>query len=129
MRVSFKSKDYFSKQFIFTSRCILIRETNELRHLKNLQKAFAEILLTERYDRCFLHHNTLFTFILNSIRRQDKKTENSSVKTYQTIKCMYSHWILMSGKEQFIYLPLFVLGVMALKRKLKRIRENKEHFA
>ncbi|XP_055296551.1 uncharacterized protein LOC129565567 [Sitodiplosis mosellana] len=66
------------------SRCILIKETRELRHLKNIRNALIEIQL-------------------NSVEQKDDASH--SMKTYQTIKCM-----------------------IALKRKLKRIRENKEQF-
>ncbi|XP_031628299.1 uncharacterized protein LOC116344062 [Contarinia nasturtii] len=65
------------------SRCILIKETKELRHLKNIRTALIEIQLKDMVQ---------------------SDESNPSLKTYQTIKCM-----------------------IALKRKLKRIRENKEH--
>lgn len=48
------------------SRCILLKETNELRHLRSMQKALDEIQYSE----------------------QENDTEKSSnSKTYQTIKC------------------------------------------
>lgn len=91
--------------YISLHRCILIKETNELRHMKNIQRALSEI---------------------DAIDTAQKDESSSSMKAYQTIKCelrefkLNLSFILIMSDFQSV-------GMIALKRKLKRIRENKEH--
>lgn len=94
----------------------MIRETNELRHIRNVRKALLEIQLADITQ---------------------KEEPNSSQKTYQTIKCEWTvehkldflvcfDILIYCRNDEFKYELLFVAGMIALKRKLKRIRENKE---
>lgn len=63
------------------SRCILLKETNELRHLRNIQKALDEIQYSE----------------------QEHDIEKSSnAKTYQTIKCNVYRFVFLLFVETII---------------------------
>lgn len=65
----------FCFNFNAFSRCILIKETNELRHKKNLQRAICEIQATDLSSK---HETT------------------SSTKAYQTIKCKLPTFFLFN---------------------------------
>lgn len=65
-----------------------------------------------------------------------KEEITSSTKAYQTIKCESNKCILnafsvelkeTNVKQTEMFTNFHRLGMIALKRKLKRIRENKEH--
>ncbi|KAG4074257.1 hypothetical protein HA402_008666 [Bradysia odoriphaga] len=80
----FNSNDCIGNSSI--SRCILLKDSPEIRHQRILQRAVRDVrAANERNDF------------------GGRNTENSSATAFQTIKCM-----------------------MTLKRKLRRIRENKE---
>lgn len=77
-------------------RCILIKESHEIRHVRNLQKAILDLNLDARYRSIIK-----FTVEINDFRfcklkcfccccrNETIKTDNSSSKAYQTIKCKY----------------------------------------
>lgn len=70
------------------ARCLLLKDSPELHHMKNLRRAYLEVKLhNERHQ-------------LNKLNLSESAV---SATTFQTIKC-----------------------VMTLKRKLKRIRENRD---
>lgn len=74
--------------------------------MKNIQKAVCEIQLAD------IAH---------------KEEINSSMKTYQTIKCESTYILYSEVCSEEIYLWRYnFAGMIALKRKLKRIRENKD---
>lgn len=57
-----------------------------------------------------------------------KDETNPSIKAYQTIKCEFDGISIKSNENPNIIFPKNVsAGMIALKRKLKRIRESKEH--
>lgn len=72
------------------ARCLMLKDSPELRHQKSLKRAFLEVKL---------HHQK---HQLNKLNLSDSA---ASAKAFQTIKC-----------------------VMTLKRKLKRIRENRADY-
>lgn len=70
------------------AKCLLLKETKDIKHLKCLQKSVEELRQAE--DRSQMVNGT----------------ENTSAKAFQTIKC-----------------------IMTLKRKIRRIRENKRRLS
>ncbi|XP_058442780.1 uncharacterized protein LOC131425163 [Malaya genurostris] len=73
-------------------RCILLDDTRNYRHHRNLERAYLELKLFHDKSK------------LSGTRHA--KNDNSSAKAFQTIKC-----------------------VLALKRKLKRMRENRDQLS
>ncbi|XP_053698153.1 uncharacterized protein LOC128745165 [Sabethes cyaneus] len=73
-------------------RCILLGDSRNYRHHRNIERALLELKLYYSKDK------------LTGTRHDNN--DNSSVKAFQTIKC-----------------------VLALKRKLKRMRENREQIS
>lgn len=63
-------------------------------------------------------------------RRQEiggRKGENSSATAFQTIKCMLRFPFIWRNNDEVIWIKSTLLtGMITLKRKLRRIRENKE---
>ncbi|XP_055538307.1 uncharacterized protein LOC129725900 isoform X2 [Wyeomyia smithii] len=72
-------------------RCILLGDSRNYRHYRNLERAFLEIKLFYSNGK------------LSGVRHSD--IDNTPAKAYQTIKC-----------------------VLALKRKLRKIRENRDQL-
>lgn len=101
-------------------RCILIRESSELRHLKKLESALIDI---------------------RGLDQVQPRPQSAGNKAYQTMKCKYgiacplhfdqSKFLLFVQiyRKSFSNPKCLVPGMMTLKRKLKRIRQNKEHQA
>lgn len=73
--------------------------------MKNIQRALCEIQLAD------IAH---------------KEEITSSMKTYQTIKCeSFTLYLKIFSVKIYLWRYYFA-GMIALKRKLKRIRENKD---
>lgn len=88
------------------AKCILLKDSSEHRHFKTLKKAYLEVKLAHEK--------------LNSSNMAATGTESSSTKAYQAIKCKH-----FGFTNKFKLIIFFVLGIMILKRKLKRIREGR----
>lgn len=90
-----------------------MKDSVEFRHFKTLKKAYLEVKLA--------HEKT------NANSLPSGETSSASAKTFQAIKC--GNRILFEYIFLFVIIPpfFFFLGVMMLKRKLKRIREGRGH--
>lgn len=110
----------------FTERQPKIQTLPQSRACLSRAEAFPWVSLISVYISVSMN-NSLNHFSKSKLSgARHGESENASAKAFQTIKCKFCIWKLSMCFANFY---TCFQGVLALKRKLKRIRENRDHLS